>query len=323
MTREWLVLRFWASELLVSANRAMNSRPKDRPEKNSAGRTNPMSKEPIQDSMSHDAAEALARELLSAYETGVMIQVPPSERAGFDLNTAYEVETKLKQFREAAGHRAVGRKVGYANKAMWRVFKLETLVWAHMYDDTVHYADNNSAALTVSHPRSLKIEPEIVLGLKAPVTAESSDAAAALASADWLALGFEIIDCPFPDWKFQPSDFVASFGLHAALVVGERIPMRPDLIAALVDELPRFKVRMSKSGEIVEEGSGRNSLKSPALCLAELGAAIVRRFPSHPLSAGEVVSSGTLTAGHLTGKGDLWTAAVEGISMPPLTLRLS
>ena len=37
----------------------------------------------------------------------------------------------------AAGHRTVGRKVGYANKAVWRVLKLETLVWAHMYDDTV------------------------------------------------------------------------------------------------------------------------------------------------------------------------------------------
>jgi 2-keto-4-pentenoate hydratase len=273
--------------------------------------------------MSHDDAEALARELLSAYETGVMIKNPPSARPGFDLNTAYDVETTLKQFREAAGHKAVGRKVGYANKAMWRVLKLETLVWAHMYDDTVHYADGNSAALTVAHPRSLKIEPEIVFGLKAAVTGEGSDAASALASADWMALGFEIIDCPFHDWKFQPSDFVASFGLHAALVVGERVEVRPDLIPALIEELACFKLRMAKSGEIVEEGSGRNSLKSPALCLAELGNAISRRFPLHPLSAGEVVSSGTLTAGHVTNKSDLWTAEVEGISLPSLTLRLA
>jgi 2-keto-4-pentenoate hydratase len=276
-----------------------------------------------QDSMSHEAAEALARELLSAYETGGMIEIPPSARPGFDLNTAYDVEAMLKQFRESAGHKAVGRKVGYANKAMWRVLKLETLVWAHMYDDTVHYAEGSSATLAIPHPRSLKIEPEIVFGLKEAVTAEGSDAASALASADWLALGFEIIDCPFPDWKFQPSDFVGSFGLHAALVVGERIKVRSNLVSALVDELARFKVRMSKSGEIVEEGSGRNSLKSPALCLAELGGAIARRFPSHLLSAGEVVSSGTLTAGHTTVRGDLWTAEVEGISLPSVTLRLT
>ncbi|HXN98287.1 MAG TPA: hypothetical protein VN881_04395 [Candidatus Acidoferrales bacterium] len=271
----------------------------------------------------HDDAEALAREVLSAYETGQMIDVPLSARPGFDLNMAYDVEAILQQFRETAGHKAVGRKVGYANKAMWRVLKLETLVWAHMYDDTVHYNDSNSATLAISHPRSLKVEPEIVFGLKQPVAGESSDAASALASADWLALGFEIIDCPFPEWKFQPSDFVGSFGLHAALVIGERMLVRPELIPTLVDELARFKVRMSKGGEIVEEGSGRNSLKSPALCLAELGAAIARRFPSHPLSAGEIVSSGTLTAGHMTGAGDLWTAEVEGISLPSLTLRLT
>src|ERR1700683_2068597 len=276
-----------------------------------------------QESLALGDVESLAQELLSAYETGQMVAVRPSARPGFDLNLAYEVEAKLKQLRETAEHRAVGRKVGYANKAMWRVLKLETLVWAHMYDDTVHYAEANSATLSFPHPLSLKIEHEIIFGLKAPLTGESSDAAAALAFSDWLALGFEIIDCPFPDWKFQPSDFVASFGLHAALVVGERIQVRPDLIATLVDELPRFKVRMSKSGEIVEEGSGKNSLKTPALCLAELGAAITRRFPSHPLSAGEIVSSGTLTAGHLTGKGDLWTADVEGIFLPALTLRLT
>ena len=273
--------------------------------------------------MQHHEVEALARELLSAYEAGEMVAIPPSQRPGFDLNTAYVVEAGLKQLREAGGHSAVGRKVGYANKAMWRVLKLETLVWAHMYDNTVHYSDRNSATLTLAHPRSLKIEPEIVFGLKQPIRGETPDAAAALASTEWLAVGFEIIDCPFPEWQFQPSDFVASFGLHAALVIGERVHVRPDGIAALVDELPRFKVRMAKNGEFVEEGSGRNCLRSPALCLAELSAAIARRFPTEPLSAGEIVSSGTLTSGHATDRGDLWTVEVEGLSLPPLTLRLT
>jgi len=334
------------------------------------------------ESWPHNEVENLARELLSAHKTGRMIAVPPSARPGFDLNTAYAVETALKQFHEAAGHKAIGRKVGYANKAMWRVLKLETLVWAHMYDDTVHYADTNSATLAIPNPRSLKIEPEIVFGLKQPLTGASSDAASALASVDWLALGFEIIDCPFPEWKFQPSDFVASFGLHAALIVGQKLQVRLDNMVNLVDQLSVFKLRISKGGELVqegsdkisasgtglieegpgknsassaeflegasakdavrgsefagqgsdeisarrpkfvEEGSGKNSLKSPALCLAELSAAILRRFPSYPLSAGEIISTGTLTAGHPTASGDIWIAEVEGIPLPPLTLRL-
>ena len=273
--------------------------------------------------MSTIDTENLARELMSKYETGQMMPVLPSVRPGFDLNAAYDVEAALKRLREAGGHRAVGRKVGYANKAMWRVLKLETLVWAHMYEDTVQHSDSNSATLALPSRRSLKVEPEIVFGLKKAISSEGLDASAALESTEWLALGFEIIDCPFPEWKFQPSDFVASFGLHAALVIAEHVQVRPDLIGRLVDQLATFKVRVSKNGEFVEEGSGRNSLRSPALCLAELGAAIVRRFPSHPLSVGEIISSGTLTAGHLTDSGDVWKVEVEGLALPPLQLRLT
>src|ERR1700722_6404142 len=302
-------------------------------------------------SMSPKEVENIAQELLTAHETGLMVSVPPSERPGFDLDTAYQVEAALKKFREAAGHRAVGQKVGYANKAMWRILKLETLVWAHMYDDTVHHSNRTSATLSVAHPRSLKIEPEIVFGLSERANVEGvPDAAAALTRTEWLAIGFEIIDCPFPEWKFQPSDFVASFGLHAALVVGEKIPVQPDNMVNLLDQLSAFKLRISKggklpesgdlvervgdlvergsannsvtSGEFIEEGSGKNSLKSPALCLAELSAAIGRRFPSYPLSAGEIISTGTLTAGHPTVSGDIWTAELEGLPLPPLTVRL-
>ena len=196
--------------------------------------------------MPNNEVDALARELLSGHETGEIVPALPSSRPGFDLNTAYQVEAILKRFREAGGHKAVGRKVGYANKAMWRVLKLETLVWAHMYDDTVHQSDSDRVTLTVARPHSLKIEPEIVFGLKQAIRSEGLDAATVLKFVDWLAIGFEIIDCPFPTWQFQPSDFVAYFGLHAALVIGQRIRVQAETIAMLVDELPRFQVRVSR-----------------------------------------------------------------------------
>ena len=278
--------------------------------------------------MSNMDVETLARELLSAREMGAMVPAPPSSRPGFDLDKAYEVESTLKQWHVASGHKSVGRKVGYASKAMWRVLKLDTLVWAHMYDDTVHQANGNSATLALPRPRSLKIEPEIVFGLKQPIASDAAEAESALEATDWLALGFEIIDCPFPGWHFQPSDFVASFGLHAALVIGERTHVNSPTIPKLVDELAQFKVQMFKNGELIEEGSGRSCLRSPALCLAELARAtrlrsVVRRFPAEPLTTGEIVSSGTLTAGHATAAGDRWTTKIDGLSLPPLTLHLT
>ena len=252
-----------------------------------------------------------------------MVAVLPSSRDGFDLDAAYAVEAALKREREAAGHRATGRKVGYANKALWRMLKLETLVWAHMYDDTVRQSTGNSCTLTLPNSRSLKVEPEIVFGLRQPLAAAGVDASGALQATEWLAIGFEIIDCPFAGWQFQPSDFVASFGLHAALVIGERFPVHSDAVARLAEELPRLKVRISKNGEFVEEGFGKNALRSPPSCLAELVNAILRRFPAEPLAAGEIISSGTLTAGHLTEGGDEWRVEVEGLDLPALTLRVA
>jgi hypothetical protein len=45
----------------------------------------------------------ITRELFSAHETGQMVDIPPSSRAGFDLDAAYAVEAKVKQRREASG----------------------------------------------------------------------------------------------------------------------------------------------------------------------------------------------------------------------------
>src|SRR5205814_7504345 len=111
-----------------------------------------------------------------------------------------------------------------------------------------------------------------------------------------------IVDCPFPDWKFQPVDFVASFGLHAGLVVGTPRPVE----AVDVERLAALTVRLSKNGELVEEGYGRNVLQSPALCLGELASAIASRPGMQALSAGELVSTGAMTAAQPIAAGERW-----------------
>jgi 2-keto-4-pentenoate hydratase len=265
---------------------------------------------------------ALALELTAAYAARRTLSTLPSSRDGLDLSTAYAVERELVRMRRGEGHETVGVKVGYANKAMWRVLKLDTLVWAHMYDDTVRYADANVATLSLAHTISPKIEPEIVFKMKASLGAGITEAAAALEAVEWLALGFEIIDCPYADWRFQPADFVAAYGLHSALIVGEPRPITAATVSELVEQLPKFKVRLSKDGQLVEEGSGRNSLRSPALCLAELAWAMVKQDSAESLAAGDLVSSGTLTESTPIQSGATWTASVEGIDLPTLTLTL-
>ena len=262
-----------------------------------------------------------ATRLLAACSTRAETPSPTSADPAFNLDDAYAVEGEIARIRRAEGRATTGLKVGYANKAVWRALKLETLVWAHMYDDTVVRVPDGVATLSLNRMYAPKIEPEVVFKMKQPPEG-SADAATVLGSVEWLALGFEIIDCVFPGWQFQPADFVAAKGLHAALLVGTPLQVTEALIPALAEQLPSFKVRLLKDGQLVEEGSGKNSLRSPALCLGELAGAVRRRSSSDALKAGDLVSSGTLTTPTRIAAGEEWRAEIEGIDLDGLTLRV-
>ena len=264
--------------------------------------------------------KALAQEIIDAYARREIIPAPSSREGGIDLDTAYAVEAAIAAARRAGGHQTVGWKVGYANEAMWRALKLETLAWTHIYDDTVRYADWNDATLAIAPMISPKIEPEVVF--KLAKTPASSDPVAVLEATEWYALGFEIIDCVFPDWKFQPADFVAARGLHAALVVGEPVYVEPEDIAQLVTDMAEFTVRLLRNNELVEEGAAKNALKSPVLCVGELAEALKRRS-GETLQAGDLISTGTMTTSLPMTVGDTWIASLSGIPPSSLTLRIT
>ncbi len=270
--------------------------------------------------MSDARHTTLATELLAAYRDRTLVAPPSTREGGLDLAGAYAVESEIARIREAAGHRVAGLKVGFAHKAMWRALKLETLVWGRMYEDTVEFAAGDSSTLDIRGMVAPKIEPEIVFRLRRPLSDGDTAAEAILDAVEWLALGFEIIDCVFPDWTFTPVDFVAAKGLHTRLVVGSPLVVSGIDRDALAGALATFTVRLERNGELAAEGSGRNSLRSPALCLGELGAALRRRGEAGTLGAGSLVSSGTLTESQPMKPGDAWTARVEGLSVPPLTL---
>jgi 2-oxo-3-hexenedioate decarboxylase len=266
----------------------------------------------------------LSAELYEAYISGAAVAVPPSSlNDGFDMQSAYTVAAQVDRMRRDAGSTAVGRKVGYASKAMWRILKLNTLVWGFMYSDTVHYASSaGDASLSLRRMYLPQVEPEVVFRLKAPLES-GADAKSALEAVEWIALGLEINNSVFTDSQFKPVDFVAAYGFHAGLIVGEPRRVEAGAIPALVERLPNFKVRLLKNGELIAEGSGKNSLRSPALCLAELASAVSSQSGVPPLGAGELVSTGTLTDPVRISPGEEWTAEVDGIDLPTLRARFT
>jgi 2-keto-4-pentenoate hydratase len=265
--------------------------------------------------------QGVAQELVDAYEAGDLLPETLSSREGFDLSTAYAVEAELSRRRRAAGRSVVGRKIAFGNHAVLEKLKLETVAWASMYDDTVQPAAE-AEVTPVPFAYSPKLEPEIVFKLKSPVMGDFTDPAAVLTSVEWLSLGYEIVDCPFPEWKFQPADLVAAFGFHAGLVLGAPTMVTSANAASLAAQLGEFKLKLFKNDTFVEEGGGKNVLRNPALCLGELAAAIRRSPWAEPLRAGELISTGSLTTPMLIAPGETWRAEPEGLEVAPLVMML-
>ena len=264
---------------------------------------------------------AVAQELIDAYEAGDLLPETLSSREGFDLSIAYAVEAELARRRIASGRAVVGRKVAFGNHAVLEKLKLQTVAWASMYDDTVHEA-NAADATPVPFAYAPKLEPEIVFKLKSPVTGDANDPVAVLNAVEWLSLGYEIVDCPFPEWQFQPPDLVAAFGFHAGLVLGAPTVVTGGNVVSLAGQLADFKLKLFKNDNFVEEGGGRNVFRSPALCLGELAAAIRRSPSAEPLRAGELISTGSLTTPMLIAPGETWRAEPEGLDVAPLVMKL-
>ena len=264
---------------------------------------------------------AVAQELIDAYEAGDLLPETLSSREGFDLPTAYAVEAELARQRTSSGHTVVGRKVAFGNHAVLEKLKLQTVAWASMYDDTVHQA-NAEDATPVPFTYAPKLEPEIVFKLKSAVTGDPADPIAILKSVEWLSLGYEIVDCPFPEWRFQPQDLVAAFGFHAGLVLGAPTTVTTGNLASLAAQLAEFKLKLFKNDNFVEEGGGKSVFRSPALCLGELAAALSRTPSAEPLRAGELVSTGSLTTPMLIAPGETWRAEPEGLDVAPLVMKL-
>jgi len=263
----------------------------------------------------------IAQELIDAYEAGDLLPETLSSRQGFDLATAYAVEAELMRRRRAEGRAVVGRKVAFANPAVWPKLRLQTVAWASMYDDTVQNT-NEIDVTPVPFTYAPKLEPEVVFKLKGPLKGNLRDPAAVLNDVEWIALGYEIVDCPFPEWQFQPADLVAAFGVHAGLVLGQPTAVAASNVSRLATQLAEFKLRLFRNDIFIEEGGGRNVMSNPALCVGELAAAIARTPGAAPLGAGELVSTGALTTPMLIAPGETWRAEAVGLDVAPLVMKL-
>lgn len=171
-----------------------------------------------------------------------------------------------------------------------------------------------------------RLEPEIVLGLGTvpdgfdPTQGPpSADTLARLeAAVEWVAHGFELVQSPWPDWKFGAGQAMASQSLHGALIVGprRRVVRARGLAAALASlHIALYRDATgpadgSAAGhgtvEPVARGQGSDVLDGPIQALGHWLQAARQRPAAVEPARGMMVTTGTLTDAQAIGAGQSW-----------------
>jgi 2-oxo-3-hexenedioate decarboxylase len=263
----------------------------------------------------------LADALLHARDTATLAPLPTATEPGFTLDDGYRIGHTLHERLVGRGYRLVGRKIGFTNPITWTQFNLSTPIWGPVYDRTLHLAQAGVCTLSLAGMTAPRIETEIVLKLRRPLPAGTPSPAEVAACIEWAAVGFEIVDSHYADWRFTPADAVADFGVHGALVVGDPWPLAEDpaLVAAI---LPALTVIQRRDGAILATGESRSVLGSPLLSLAHLAGILATQPWAPPLAAGEVITTGTMTPVAPVTAGQRWRAEVAGAPIAALELIL-
>ena len=261
----------------------------------------------------------IANEVLAVLGTGRQLDPSSKVYPDFGLKEAYNVTATVRAGREARGERSIGRKIGFTNRTIWSEYGVYAPIWGYVYDRTVQDLTPEGLEVSLSGLAEPRIEPEIVFGLAAPPTPDM-DEQSLIHCVDWIAHGFEIVQSIFPNWFFSAPDTVAAYGLHGRLYIGPRhsATSRRD---EWMGELSRFEIDLFRNGAHVDHGAAGNVLDGPLMALRHLAETLAKDPLSPPLTADEIVTTGTLTRAFPIAAGEEWTTQLTGIPLEPARIR--
>jgi 2-keto-4-pentenoate hydratase len=271
-------------------------------------------------------ANRYAHQLLAARANARQL-APLSESTRLTLADGYDIAKNILDIRIAQGEILVGCKIGFTNRTLWSKYgatePIDQPIWAPMFDTTVRYTEDNHGIQSLKGAVQARIEPEIVFKLaKTPAPDATIDTMSDCI--EWMAHGFEIVVCPFPNWKFDAVDAIAAFGLHGSLIIGEpkllSAATRRNLAAVLADASVSLSCSAGDSISLRAAGFGSDVLDSPVHALWHLHQLLQSQPQFAPLAAGEIIATGTLTDAYPIEAGQTWTTAFSGVTLPGLTI---
>lgn len=259
--------------------------------------------------MTRDLAR-IAAELDNARATATAVGQLDTD---LSLADAYAIQARNLRSRVAAGESYIGPKLGFTSKSKMEQMGVSDVIVGFLTAEMEHPADRALSLESLIHPR---IEPELVFRLGQTVEVHPDDTPESLSrrireSVDAVAVGMEVIDSRYRDFKFSLSDVVADNTSAARFIVGEWQDFPRELRALPVE----FRI----NEETVESSTTDAILGDPFIAFDQLAAMTLRY--GFELPAGAPILAGAMTAAHWLEPGQRIEARVEGFPALNIAVR--
>ena len=262
-------------------------------------------------------ADAIAAETLVALDGRSQIAPFTSNDPDFGVLQAYAVASAACRMRIARGEKPIGRKIGFTNRGIWDQYNVDAPVWGYMYEHSVALLDTGLSVAPFCEPL---IEPEIACWF-ATAPSPGMNERELLECIGWIAHGFEVVQSVFPGWKFQVADTIANFAMHGAYRLGPPLAVTAKNREVLLDSLATFTVKLLHDGAKIDTGRGSDVLEGPLSALRHLIELLASDPFNPPLSAGEIVTTGTLTRAFPVADGETWSTDITGLPLAGIRFR--
>jgi 2-keto-4-pentenoate hydratase len=219
-----------------------------------------------------------------------------------DVASAYAVQEINTKYWLGRGRKLVGRKIGLTAVAVQKQLGVDQPDFGLLFDDMLVAETHAIPAAELMQP---KVEAEIAIVLKKPLTKAQHSVADIADATDYACAAIEVVGSRIANWDIKLADTVADNASSSHFVLGTRkVPLaQADLI--------NCAMTMVRRGDTVSTGSGAACMGNPLNAAAWLADAMVKY--GRPLQAGDVIMTGALGPMVAVNAGDVVEARIEGL----------
>ena len=249
-----------------------------------------------------DALESAALRLRKAAETHQPCAPIRDLIAPGDVAAAYAVQEINTKYWLARGRRLVGRKIGLTAIAVQKQLGVDQPDFGLLFEDMLVAEARAIPFAELMQPR---VEAEIAIVLKQPLTKSRHSAADIADATDFACAAIEIVGSRIANWDIKLADTIADNASSSHFVLGARHAKLGTF------DLVNCAMTMSRRGETISTGSGGACMGNPLNAAAWLADAMVTY--GRPLQAGDTIMTGALGPMVAVAPGDVVEARIEGL----------